>query len=162
MAAQPFEQAETTGEDQHPQGARRPQEAIFQVPVLTVHAVMGPPEQRCWVERQQVVQPRPDQPNVNGAIVGALIGGVLGHEIGGHGAATVGGAVVGGAIGANAGGGGAEVYNRDVRRCENVATSGPPAYWDVSYNFRGLEHRVQLSAPPGPTIAVNGRGEPRD
>jgi hypothetical protein len=31
----------------------------------------------------------------------------------------------------------------------------------VTYVFRGLEHRVQMSAPPGATILVNGNGEPR-
>jgi uncharacterized protein YcfJ len=36
-----------------------------------------------------------------------------------------------------------------------------PAYWDVSYNFRGVEHRTQLSAAPGRTIPVNQSGEPR-
>jgi hypothetical protein len=31
----------------------------------------------------------------------------------------------------------------------------------VTYVFRGQQHRAQLSAAPGPTIAVNGEGEPR-
>jgi uncharacterized protein YcfJ len=39
--------------------------------------------------------------------------------------------------------------------------STQPEYWDVTYNFRGLEHRVQMTAPPGRTIAVNGNGVPR-
>ena len=26
---------------------------------------------------------------------------------------------------------------------------------------KGVQHRVQMSAPPGPTITVNGNGEPR-
>jgi uncharacterized protein YcfJ len=34
-------------------------------------------------------------------------------------------------------------------------------YWDVTYEFRGDEHRVQLSAPPGRTVTVNAQGEPR-
>jgi hypothetical protein len=33
--------------------------------------------------------------------------------------------------------------------------------WDVTYEFKGVERHVQLSAPPGPTIAVNGYGQPR-
>ena len=49
---------------------------------------------------------------------------------------------------------------RDVQRCE-ATPSGPPQYWDVSYDFRGVEHRLQMSAPPGQTIAVNRQGEPR-
>jgi hypothetical protein len=35
------------------------------------------------------------------------------------------------------------------------------AYYDVTYVFRGQTHRAQLGVPPGPTIAVNGEGEPR-
>ena len=36
-----------------------------------------------------------------------------------------------------------------------------PEYWDVAYNFRGVEHRVQMTTAPGRTITVNGKGEPR-
>ena len=141
---------------------QRPNERVFEAPVTSVHAVVGPPEQRCWVERQQVVEGRRDEPNVGGAIVGGILGGVLGHQIGagrGKDVATAGGAVAGAAIGANAGRG-AVTYDRDVQRCA-TGPSGPPQYWDVTYNFRGMEHRVQMSAPPGPTIAVNENGEPR-
>jgi len=144
---------------------QRPNERIYQVPVTSVHAVVGPPEQRCWVERQQVVQDRSSSANVPGAILGAVIGGVLGHQVGGgrgQDIATAGGAVAGAAIGANTGrGGGQEVSTRDIQHCQAVANPGPPDYWDVTYNFRGMDHRVQMTAPPGPTITVNGNGEPR-
>ena len=142
---------------------QRPNERLYQVPVTYVRAVVGPPEQRCWVERQQV-QENHGGANVPGAIVGAVIGGVLGHQVGGgrgQDIATAGGAVAGAAVGANVGRGGTSTSTQDVRRCETVANAGPPDYWDVGYNFRGLDHRVQLSAPPGPTITVNGNGEPR-
>lgn len=142
---------------------QRPDERLYQAPVTYVRAVVGPPEQRCWVERQQVVEDR-GSANVPGAIVGAVIGGVLGHQVGGgrgKDIATAGGAVAGAAVGANVGRGGTTSYGQDVQRCETVAHQGPPDYWDVGYNFRGLEHRVQMSAPPGPTITVNGNGEPR-
>jgi uncharacterized protein YcfJ len=70
--------------------------------------------------------------------------------------------VAGAAIGANAGrgGGGGGVVERDVQRCQTTQNT-QPEYWDVTYNYRGVEHRVQMSAPPGRTIAVNARGEPR-
>lgn len=142
---------------------RRPNERVYAVPVQTVRAVVGPPEQRCWVERQQVSEPVRGEPNVGGAVVGAVIGGILGHQVGsgsGQDVATVGGAVAGAVIGANVGRDGSRVVERNVRRCETVA-SGPPAYWDVTYTFRGVVHHAQMSAPPGPTIFVNGRGEPR-
>jgi len=136
-----------------------PGERLYQAPVTWVHAVVGPPEQRCWVERDRYVN---RDAQVGGAIVGAIIGGVLGHQVGsgrGRDVATVGGAVAGGAIGANAGGRGG--YGQDVQRCANVPSSGAPDYWDVTYNFKGVDHRVQLNNPPGPTITVNGNGEPR-
>jgi uncharacterized protein YcfJ len=96
--------------------------------------------------------------------VGGLVGGILGHQIGGGSGkdlATAGGAVAGAVIGsnvANQNGGG--VATRDVRRCENV-TNAAPDYYDVTYVYRGVEHHVQMSAPPGRTIRVNERGEPR-
>jgi len=137
-----------------------PPPRYYQVPVTSVRAVMGAPEQRCWVERQQVVD---TSPNVPGAIVGAVIGGVLGHQVGGgrgRDVATAGGAVAGAAIGANVNGG-KQAYGQDVQRCTTVQSSGPPDYWDVTYNFRGIQHRVQLGAPPAQTITVDETGAPR-
>lgn len=139
---------------------QRPNERLYEAPVTWVHAVVGPPEQRCWVEREQYVDNRN---NVGGAVVGAIIGGVLGHQVGrggGRDAATAGGVIAGAAIGANAAGG-PGVYGQDVQRCATYANQGPPDYWDVTYTFKGVQHRTQMSAPPGPTITVNGNGEPR-
>jgi uncharacterized protein YcfJ len=143
---------------------RRPDEHLFEVPVHSVRVVVGPPEQRCWVERQQVVEPPQPAPNVPGAVVGAIIGGVLGHQVGGgrgRDVATAGGAVAGAAIGANVGRSPGGVYSQDVQRCAVVPGSARPDYWDVMYYFDGLEHHMQLGAPPPPTIWVNGNGEPR-
>ena len=87
----------------------------------------------------------------------------MSHKTGGRGRvfATAGGAVAGAAIGANVGRD-SNVYERDVQRCTDVSSNFQPSYWDVNYVFQGVEHRVQLSAPPaGPTIMVNGYGEPR-
>jgi uncharacterized protein YcfJ len=135
-------------------------ERLFEAPVNSVRAVVGPPEQRCWVERQDIAR---SEPNVGGAIAGAVIGGILGHQIGsgrGRDVATAGGAVAGGALGANIGRNG-EVVSQDVQRCASVPSNAPPDYWDVAYTWRGQVHHVQTQAPPGPTILVNDRGEPR-
>jgi uncharacterized protein YcfJ len=140
-----------------------PRDRFYEVPVTSVRAVIGAPEQRCWVERQQIVEQN-DGPNVPGAIVGAVVGGVLGHQIGsgrGRDVATAGGAVAGAAIGANVGRGGAQVYSQDVQRCETVARHARPEYWDVTYHFRGVTHRVQMTAPPGRTLLVDASGLPR-
>jgi uncharacterized protein YcfJ len=144
---------------------RRHNERLYQATVTSVRAVVGPPEQRCWIDREQVVQDR-DNNKVPGAIFGAVIGGILGHQIGGgkgKDIATIGGAVAGAAVGANIGrdSDGREVVTRDVRRCEDVPSNAQPDYWDVTYTFRGQEYSVQMLSPPGPTIMVDRNGEPR-
>lgn len=142
---------------------RRPEERLYEANVTSVRAVVGPPEQRCWVEREQVVPDRGDR-NVPGAVVGAVIGGILGHQIGGgrgRDIATVGGAVAGAAVGSNVGRDRGQAYAQDVQRCERVPSQARPDHWDVTYSFRGQEHRVQMTDPPGPTVTVNEQGEPR-
>ena len=142
---------------------RRNNERLFEANVTSVRAVVGPPEQQCWIEREQVVQER-SGPNVPGAIVGAIIGGVLGHQVGGGSGqdiATAGGAVAGAAVGANVGRSGQRVITQDVQRCASVPSQRKPEFWDVTYNFRGQEHRIQTTFSPGPTITVNAQGEPR-
>lgn len=142
---------------------QRPNERLYQVRVDSVREVRGTPEQRCWIEHQPGSESHRGDPNVGGAVAGAILGGVLGHQVGsgrGNDIATVGGALAGGAIGANVGREHGGNPGSDVQRCENVS-SGQPAYWDVTYDFRGAEHRVQLGSPPGATITVNESGEPR-
>jgi len=138
--------------------------AFFDVPVTSVRAVVGPPSQRCWIEREQVAQPRRAEPNVGGAVLGGIVGGLLGHQIGGGSGkdvATAGGVIAGAAIGANVnrGEGGVALVDRDVQRCQTVSNA-KPEYWDVTYFHRGVEHRVQMTAPPGPTIRINAEGAP--
>ena len=144
---------------------RRPQEEIFEAQVTSTRAIFGRSEQKCWTEHQRVNEPsRSNNNNVGGAVVGAIIGGVLGHQVGGgrgRDLATAGGAVAGAAIGSNAGGNGRDDSRiRDVRRCETVPDQTPDS-WDVTYVFQGREHHVQMSTPPGRSIAVNRYGEPR-
>lgn len=142
---------------------RRPNERVYDAPVTSSRAIMGAGTQHCWVERQQVSDSAGGDRNVGGAIAGALIGGILGHQVGGGSGkdlATVGGAVAGGVIGSNVGRSGSTTTGRDVQRCETTQ-SGAPAYWDVNYKFRGQDHNIQMTAAPGSTVAVNAKGEPR-
>lgn len=147
---------------------RRPDERLYEARVTTVRAVVGTPQQRCWIEREQVgTTNNSNSPNLGGAVAGALIGGILGHQIGGGSgkdAATALGVVGGAALGANSGNYGNygnQVVTQDVQRCTN-AVNQRPDYYDVGYIFEGREHRVQLQSPPqGSTIIVNSAGEPR-
>jgi uncharacterized protein YcfJ len=142
---------------------RRGQERLYEAEVTSVRAVLGAPEQRCWVEREEFARERGNA-NVPAAIAGAVIGGILGHQVGGgrgQDLATAGGAVAGAAIGSNVGRDGSRGYGQNVQRCSNVPSQGPPAYYDVTYNFKGQEHRVQMAEAPGRTVRVNAQGEPR-
>jgi hypothetical protein len=104
---------------------RRANERTTEVTVTNVRAIMGPPNQRCWVERQQA------QPVDPGA---AIVAGILGYQVGGQ--------------------------QQNVQRCANV--QGAPAYYEVTYNFRGQPRTVQMAAPPvNNRVVVNQNGEPR-
>jgi uncharacterized protein YcfJ len=144
---------------------RRQNEPLYEATVSDVRAVVGSPQQRCWVAREQVDNRGSTGVNIPGAIIGGVIGGVIGHQIGGGrgqdiatGIGAVGGAVVGANVGRTPDG---PVYTQNVQRCEVVPTSASLNYWDVTYNFAGREHRVQMMTPPGATILVNAQGEPR-
>ena len=144
---------------------RRNNERLFEADVSSVRAVLGTPQQRCWVDQEQVSQGSTNS-NVPGALAGAVIGGILGHQVGGgtgKDLATVGGAVAGAAIGATAGRGNSppQAAMQNVQRCENIPNQAHPDFWDVAYTFRGREHRVQMTTPPGATVTVNAQGEPR-
>ena len=152
---------------------RRKDERLYDAQVTSVRGVAGTPAQRCWIEREQIAQqPQVQQQqaglNLPGAAVGAVIGGILGHQVGGGNGqkiATVGGAVGGAALGAQYGRNDQQVQvapiTQDVRRCDSNAVQATPAYYDVTYKHGGTEHHVQMATPPGNTITVNRRGEPR-
>lgn len=144
------------GPEPQPSYYRRGDESLYQARVTSVHAVMGQQQQRCWIEQKEVR----DRPNVGGAVIGGVLGGILGHQFGGGtgqavttAAGAVGGAVIGSNVNRN--------DTRAVQRCGAAPNEGRPEYWDVRYEFRGQEHAVQLTQPPGASITVNSRGEPR-
>ena len=147
---------------------RRTDERLYEADVVAVREVYGQAQQRCWVEKQAVSSstPLPRGGNeVGGAVIGGILGGVLGHQVGsgrGNDLATGVGAVAGALAGTQVARdrAGNEVYTQDVRRCESAA-NGRPEYYDVTYTFRGQEHRMQTTTPPPRTITVNGNGEPR-
>ncbi|WP_423600426.1 beta/gamma crystallin-related protein [Roseateles sp. MS654] len=145
------------GPDPQPTFYRRGEETLYQAQVVSVRAVMGDERQRCWIEQKEVR----DRPNVGGAVVGGVLGGILGHQFGGGSgqtAATAAGAIGGAVVGSN-------VNRKDVRnvqRCGAAPNDGAPQYWDVTYRFQGRDHYMQTRQPPGATVTVNARGEPRE
>lgn len=144
---------------------RAPDERLFEAKVLSARAVMSAGGQRCWMEREEVPPPR-SSANVPGALAGAVIGGILGHQIGGGSGkdlATVGGVVAGAAIGSQVGQSSQRgPVTQDVQRCSPSGGRDQVDYWDVTYEFRGVIHHVQLTERPGPSVTVNAQGEPRE
>jgi uncharacterized protein YcfJ len=143
---------------------RRGENRLYEADVIAVRAVFGDPKQRCWVEAEQVVQTFAPDPSM---LAGTVLGGVIGHQFGGgrgKDLATIGGALAGAAVGANVaavnGRPGQVVVTRNVKKCVNEPNT-TPAYWDVTYEFRGRQHHVQMLNPPGPVLTVNRMGEPR-
>lgn len=143
---------------------RRWENRLYEADVVAVRAVFGEPKQRCWVEAENVVQHfAPDA----SMLAGTVLGGVIGHQFGGGRGkelATIGGAIAGAAVGANVaavnGRPGQMVVTRNVKKCVNEPNA-VPAYWDVTYVFRGREHHVQMLNQPGNHLTVNRLGEPR-
>jgi uncharacterized protein YcfJ len=146
---------------------RRGDERLYQADVSSVRAVVEDSGERCWVEPQQVSAERSSNPNVPGALLGAVIGGILGHQVGGgtgKDVATGIGVVAGAAIGGNTGrrdDSQQVVTTQNVQRCSRNPGQARAAYWDVTYNFRGQEYKVQMTHAPGRTVTVNEQGEPR-
>ena len=145
---------------------RRDSERLFEADVTSVRAVVEDGGRQCWIEPEQVVQEQATA-NVPGALLGAVIGGILGHQVGGgtgRDVATGIGVVAGAAIGANTGRGDAAqqvVVTQNVQHCARAPGAARPAYWDVTYGFRGQTYKVQMNRPPGRTVTVNEQGEPR-
>jgi uncharacterized protein YcfJ len=143
---------------------RRGENRLYEADVVAVRAVFGDPKQRCWVEAEQVVQTFAPDPSM---LAGTVLGGVIGHQFGGgrgKDLATIGGAVAGAAVGANIaavnGRPGQVLVTRNVKKCVNEPNT-TPAYWDVTYEFRGRQHHVQMLNQPGRYLTVNRMGEPR-
>jgi uncharacterized protein YcfJ len=147
---------------------RRDEERLYQADITSVRAVVEDSGERCWVEPHQVVSDASGGANVPGALLGAVIGGILGHQVGGgtgKNVATGIGVVAGAAIGGNSGRAKAAqqiVTTQNVQRCSRNPDGARAAYWDVTYSFRGQEHRLQLNRAPGRTVTVNEQGEPRN
>lgn len=114
-------------------------------------------EQVCWDE-----QSWQGRPSAGPIVLGAIIGGVVGNQVGhgdGRAVATVAGATVGGVIGAevsrNSGRHGA--YPVTQTRCEvqrNWRTEERIVAWDVRYKYHGAVYATRMAEQPGKRIRI--------
>jgi len=118
------------------------------------------PRQECHDEQVTHTKPVKDQNRLIGTGIGALVGGVLGHQVGGGSGktlATVAGAGVGGYAGnkiqQNAQQ--KDTYTTTEQRCNTVHDiKEEPAGFDVVYELNGSKHHLHTDTDPGSSLPV--------
>ena len=127
------------------------------------------PREECrteWVSETRTVSS--GRTNYNGAVLGALVGGVLGNQVGkGHGrdAATVVGAVVGGFAGDNIAGNNrqeqVQLAPQQVQRCHTVTeVQSRITGYRVAYDYRGQTYTTVMRDNPGAQLQVRVSVDP--
>ena len=128
--------------------------------VKPVKETIKTPRQVCQdvtVTRQKPVQ---DQHKIAGTAIGAVVGGLLGNQVGGGNGkkiATVAGAVGGGYAGNKVQGSmqANDTYTTTENRCSTVTdTSEKVVGYDVKYQLDGEEGHVRMASDPGRRIPV--------
>jgi uncharacterized protein YcfJ len=118
------------------------------------------PRQECHDETVTHTKPVKDQDRLLGTGIGALVGGVLGHQVGGGSGktlATIAGAGAGGYAGnkiqqkAQQ----SDTYTTTEQRCRTAYdTKEEPAGFDVLYEYKGHEHHLHTDRDPGGSLPV--------
>lgn len=122
---------------------------ISSTPVIQQVAV---PRQVCSYQPMAVQQPN----SGGGAVLGAIAGGALGNQIGhgsGRAAATLIGLIGGAAVGNNIEG--PSSYVQNVQQCTTQTYyENRTVGYNVTYEYAGKQHSVQLPYDPGATIRL--------
>lgn len=123
---------------------------VSRTPIVQQVAV---PRQVCH-NQPMVVQ---NQPTGAGSIIGAIAGAAIGSQIGGgsgRGAGLAVGALGGALVGNSVESQGAHVQN--VAQCTTQTSyENRTVAWNVTYEYGGRQHTVQMPYDPGPTIRLN-------
>lgn len=130
------------------------------VSVDPVRSTVNNPKQVCHDETVTHTAPPKDEHRVAGTAIGAVVGGLLGNQVGGGKGktlATVAGAVGGGYAGnriqANKQHG--QVTSSVERKCETVNNSTTKiAGYDVRYEYNGVTRTVRMDHDPGDRVQV--------
>jgi uncharacterized protein YcfJ len=130
------------------------------VSVRTLTKTTKTPRNVCREEQVTHTRPLKDQHRLLGTGVGAVVGGLLGNQVGGGNGrtiATAAGAVAGGYAGnkiqqkVQQG----DTYTATEQQCTTVYDSSEtPAGYDVVYVLNGKQHHVHMDHDPGKRIPV--------
>jgi uncharacterized protein YcfJ len=118
------------------------------------------PRQECHDEEVTHTKPVKDQNRLIGTGIGALVGGVLGHQVGGGSGktlATVAGAGAGGYAGNKIQQSAQQhdTYTTTEQRCNTVYDmKEEPAGFDVVYELDGGKHHLHMNSDPGDSLPV--------
>ena len=118
------------------------------------------PRQECHDEEVTHTKPVKDQNRLIGTGLGALVGGILGHQVGGGSGktlATVAGAGAGGYAGNKIQQNAQQnnTYTTMEQRCDTVYDlKEEPAGFEVVYELNGSKHHLHTNADPGASIPV--------
>ncbi len=117
-----------------------------------VYAASGTREE-CWNPREGRFQDRGESRDPNriaGTALGAIVGGVIGHQIGDNNAGTVAGALLGGIAGNQIERRQQEQSDLDLSRCRTVASGDNTLQaYDVRYEYRGQQYVTRMASDPG-------------
>ena len=118
------------------------------------------PRQECHDEAVTHARPVKDQDRLLGTGIGALVGGILGHQVGGGTGKTL--ATI---AGAGAGGYAGNQIQRKVQQSDTYTTTEQrcitaydlqeePAGFDVLYEYKGHRHHLHMNKDPGDSLPV--------
>jgi len=136
---------------------------ISSYPVVR-YVTVTTPVKECWddVEHYSVRNREPGQ--AGKTLFGAIIGGVIGHQIGsgrGNDAATIAGSLIGAAVGSesgrNRGPSSRSEYSRPVRRCSTNYQEHQEERidgYDVVYTYHGRKYSTRTPFDPGDRLKI--------
>lgn len=130
------------------------------VSVTPVHKTVNNPKQVCHDETVTHTAPPKDQHQLAGTAIGAVVGGLAGHQIGGGKGKTL--ATVAGAVGGGYAGNRIEKHNQHgtttssvERKCSTVNNSSSKLVgYDVRYIYNGVTRTTRMDHDPGDRVKV--------
>ena len=130
------------------------------VSVDPVRTTVNNPKQVCHDETVTHTAPPKDQHRIAGTAIGAVVGGLLGNQVGGGKGKTL--ATVAGAVGGGYAGNKIEEHNQRAqvstsveRKCSTVDDSSTKLVgYDVRYVYNGVTRTVRMDHDPGDRVQV--------